>query len=137
MGCQVSGGCYSVILRVPKSISLRVGRLGFLTFAQGFYVYTGRDARSPEARIRRHATRPKHRRWHIDFLTSHAEVVFEGTVVHRSPPESECAVNRAIRNLPGADDTIPGFGASDCREGCGSHLVRFREKPQVESYAIR
>ena len=116
---------------------MTIGRLGAHSFKSGFYVYTGRDARAPEKRIRRHVSGTKRCRWHIDYLTSDSDARYVESVIHRSPPESECRINQKIQNMSGAKAVIPGFGSSDCREGCGSHLVYFRKRPRLRSYAIR
>jgi Uri superfamily endonuclease len=54
-------------------------------------------------------------RWHIDWLLAAPGVK---TVGVRRSAKSECILNRGA----GGRVLVPGFGASDCREGCGSHL---------------
>jgi len=81
----------------------------------GRYVYTGSAKRALEARIARHLRQDKTLRWHIDYLLAAPGVRVVGVVRSR---RTECAENRAVRgSIP-----APGFGASDCRAGCGSHL---------------
>lgn len=81
----------------------------------GWYVYTGSAKRHLEARVRRHLRREKTRRWHIDWLLGRREA----RVVHvRLSTLGECELNAAT----GGQILIPGFGASDCRAGCASHL---------------
>ena len=54
-------------------------------------------------------------RWHIDYLLNAPGA--EVTEVVRSH-EAECALNGAGEGRI----MVTGFGASDCRAGCGSHL---------------
>lgn len=106
---------YQLAIRVDRPATVTVGRLGTATFAPGRYVYTGSARRNMEARIARHLKKDKPLRWHVDYLLAHPHVRVEQ--VERLDAD-ECALNRA------AAGTIPvkGFGASDCRAGCGAHL---------------
>lgn len=106
---------YQLHIHLDRSLRLTVGRLGSFDFPAGDYLYTGSARRHLEARITRHLRREKALRWHIDYLLTAPGV--RVTAVHRSCCP-ECALNKAAAGqLP-----APGFGASDCREGCGSHL---------------
>lgn len=102
-----------IVLTADRMIA--VGRLGEFLFPAGRYVYTGSARRNLDARVRRHLSRDKKQRWHVDYLlmAELAEVV--GV---RLFEDGECAVNQATEGVVVA----PGFGASDCRSGCGSHL---------------
>lgn len=102
-----------IALRRPQTIT--VGRLGEFHFPAGVYVYTGSAKRNIEARIARHCRRDKTLRWHVDYLLA-AEGV-ELFCIGRSA-RRECVLNRKV----GGEVLVPGFGASDCRKGCGSHL---------------
>jgi len=103
------------VIDVEFPIRLRVGRLGEFIFPAGRYVYTGSARRSMEARLRRHFASAKRLHWHIDYLLAAPGVrPLEAKLSSRS----ECAVNRALHG----EIIAPGFGASDCRAGCGSHL---------------
>ena len=106
---------YQLVIEVPAPVRCTVGRLGTLEFPAGSYVYTGSARRALEARLARHARREKTLRWHIDYLLA-AEGV-ELFCIGRSA-RRECALNRSV----GGEVVVPGFGASDCRKDCGSHL---------------
>ena len=94
---------------------LTIGRLGAFRFPAGRYVYTGSARRNLEARIARHRRRDKKLRWHIDYLLAAPGV---RVLSVRRSRRDECALNRSTSgSIP-----VPGFGASDCRAGCGSHL---------------
>jgi Uri superfamily endonuclease len=106
---------YRLLIEVAVPVKVQVGRLGEFDFAPGRYVYTGSARRNIDQRIARHLRREKRLRWHIDYLLNAPGVRILS--VERSPVE-ECELNQH-----GAGKiAVPGFGASDCRHGCGSHL---------------
>ena len=107
---------YQLGIEIGKAVRVRIGRLGEFLFPAGRYVYSGSARRNMEARIARHLRSEKTLRWHIDWLLSTRGV--EVTSVRRSAKD-ECVLNQAVRGAIVA----PGFGASDCRAGCGSHLL--------------
>lgn len=108
---------YQLVIGVTRPLIIEVGRLGSICFAPGRYVYTGSAKRNFEARIARHLRHDKTLRWHIDYLlTAPGVTVLE---VRRSAID-ECALNQATEG----EVVAKGFGASDCRCGCGSHLRR-------------
>lgn len=124
---SVPKGTYLLLARLNREVNIQVGKLGMFSFDAGWYAYAG-SALGPgglRARLARHARADKRLHWHIDYLLQHA--VLE-TVWHAAYPERlECAWAAAIRNLPGAQTPVPGFGASDCR--CTSHLVFLPLRP--------
>lgn len=106
---------YQLWIHVERPVRIRVGRLGSFLFPAGHYVYTGSAKRNLEARIARHLQDEKTAHWHIDWLLCASGVKLAS--VTRSSV-GECMLNRKT-----ADSVVvPGFGASDCRKGCGSHL---------------
>jgi Uri superfamily endonuclease len=106
---------YQLRIRLAQPLGLAIGRLGEFDFPAGDYVYTGSARRNFEARIARHLRKEKTLRWHIDYLLAASGVTV--TEVSRADA-AECALNQATAG----DIPAPGFGASDCRHGCGSHL---------------
>jgi Uri superfamily endonuclease len=121
---SAAGGCYQVFIRLKKGCSLSIGKLGSFYFPPGDYVYTGSAKRGLQARIERHRKKqdkPLH--WHIDYLLAspHAEI----KKIRLYPSGSECRLNRALKTTFGGGIVAPGFGSSDCRFGCGSHLLYF------------
>ncbi len=106
---------YQLLIDVAQPLRLQVGALGGFDFAAGCYVYTGSAKRNFEARVARHLRKEKTVRWHIDYLLAAPGVAVLDV---RRSSESECVLNRRA----GGEVLIPGFGASDCRAGCGSHL---------------
>lgn len=106
---------YQLLIEVARASSVPIGRFGLCHFPAGFYLYTGSARRNLEARIARHQTPTKKLRWHIDWLLTAPGVRI---VEVRCFAMAECTLNQAT----GGQVVVPGFGASDCRAGCGSHL---------------
>lgn len=109
---------YQLLIEVARPVRAsigRCGRFGKFVFPAGRYIYTGSARRNFEARVARHLRKEKTLRWHIDYLLAAPGVRIAGV---RRYVEDECAINQTT---PG-EALIPGFGASDCRAGCGSHL---------------
>lgn len=113
---------YQLLLEVERPLTVAVGRLGTFAFPAGRYVYTGSARRNFEARIARHLAVDKKLHWHIDYLLAAPGV---RVVDVKRSTRPECALNRAI----GGEVVVPGFGASDCRAGCGSHLKHWLSPP--------
>jgi Uri superfamily endonuclease len=106
---------YQLFLRVETEMTIQVGALGTHHFKPGIYVYTGSAKRNMEQRIARHLKKRKPIRWHIDYLTTKRHVRI---VEVRRFDEDECTVNQQTEG----EIVVPGFGASDCKRGCVSHL---------------
>ena len=106
---------YQLLIEVSQPLRCTIGRLGEFDFPAGRYVYTGSARRGLEARIARHTRQKKALRWHIDYLLNAPGV---GVIEVIRSRRSECALNRGV-----AGGIVAfGFGASDCRAGCGAHL---------------
>ena len=118
------GGVYQLWLWVPDVLRIRVGALGECVFPPGWYVYTGRAERGLAARVRRHhrlaTTGQGALHWHIDYLLFDSRVELSRVRLVSGDAGEECA---AVRRLRG-EVVVAGFGSSDCREGCGAHLLR-------------
>ena len=110
---------YQLVIRVYRRVEVTVGRLGTFTFPKGTYVYTGSAKRNFEARIARHLRKDKSLRWHIDYLLTALGV---SVIEVRRASSAECELNQTIDG----EIVAPGFGASDCKHGCGSHLKLLR-----------
>ena len=66
-------GCYQLLMRLEKSVKIRVGKLGEFQFPAGWYVYTGSAKNGVKARVMRHLRSNKKKRWHIDYLLEEAQ----------------------------------------------------------------
>jgi endonuclease-3 len=113
-------GVYVLILKLDNDTTITIGELGTFNFKKGFYAYTG-SARGTGGfkRVTRHfnvaSGKNTTRRWHIDYLLPHMEVICAVTVP--TDNDMECAVAGKLSALLPA---IKGFGCSDC--SCSSHL---------------
>ena len=110
---------YQLLIEVSAPVRVCVGRLGEFLFPAGTYLYTGSALRNFEARIRRHLSPTKKMHWHVDYLLAAPGVRVREV---RRFSEAECLIN----SRTSGEVAVPGFGASDCRAGCGSHLKRSR-----------
>jgi len=136
-------GVYTLIIFLNKELSIKVHKLGSFTFPKGYYAYTGsavgNGAVNLRRRVKRHLKNRKVKHWHIDFLLSNTNATIVAIVAAESGVNRECQANNAIRNLEGATVPVIGFGSSDCKQNCKSHLVHFsEEKPKekiVHAYA--
>ncbi len=126
-------GTYTLILELPNTTAITVGRLGRFQFPRGWYVYVG-SARGPgglAARISRHLRSPKPLHWHVDYLRADAQPIEIWYAT--GSQKRECAWACALAGLGGASIPVPRFGASDCR--CTTHLIHFVALPGVTSFA--
>jgi Uri superfamily endonuclease len=116
-------GVYVLILRLDRDKNITIGKLGSIHFKKGYYAYTG-SARGTGGikRVERHfdvaAGENSTRKWHIDYLMPHSEVL--SAVFLPTGEALECAVAASLEF-----EGIPGFGCSDCT--CRSHLFFSQE----------
>lgn len=124
-------GIYVLLLFVSEEITLTIGKLGIHNFTRGYYSYTGsalgNGATSLKNRIKRHLRKEKRKFWHIDYLLAEENVSIEAVILIETYEKVECETNQNIKNTIGAKVPIIGFGSSDCRKNCGSHLLYFPE----------
>ncbi len=125
---SLNGGHYLLFFRLGHALSLQVGSLGCFDFQPGLYCYVGRAKRDLRQRIVRHCRSDKPRRWHIDHLILHVEMV--AVALFPLTGVSECGLAQKMVRLGGICHP-PMFGAaSDCR--CPGHLVRFPIDIEIE-----
>lgn len=113
-------GAYVLIIESRRPIPVAIGSLIDTVLPPGRYAYAG-SARGPggiRARVARHLRKDKKPHWHIDRLTTVANI----TEVRTYPGGDECRLVAGLMAQPGARHPIPNFGSSDCRN-CASHLV--------------
>lgn len=106
---------YQLFIHLEKDILIQIGKLGKFNFPAGDYVYTGSAKKNIEARIKRHLSKNKKLRWHIDYLLNNPATKITETKMYT---EKECTLNQKTKGTIIA----PHFGASDCKQGCVSHL---------------
>ena len=125
-------GTYVLVIRLVEETPIMVGQLGEFSFLAGHYLYVGSAQGSGglAARIARHRRTEKRLHWHIDYLTSCADITDVWYL--ESPRHLECVVAEAIAALPGARVLATGFGSSDCH--CPAHLFYFSEPPDLAMF---
>jgi Uri superfamily endonuclease len=127
-------GIYTLLLFLSKQVTLDIGKLGKQRFPMGYYTYTGsalgKGALSLKHRIARHLRKEKRRFWHIDYLLADENVSIEAVIVAETNENIECKTNQHIKTIMRAKVPVKGFGASDCRKNCKSHLLYF---PKIEN----
>jgi Uri superfamily endonuclease len=126
-----TSGIYTLLLFASKDVTLTIGKLGKQNFPRGYYTYTGsalgKGAASLKHRIARHLRKEKRKFWHIDYLLADENVSVEAVIAAETNKKMECNINSHIKGIKGAEVPVKGFGASDCRKNCGSHLLYFPE----------
>ena len=101
----------------------KVGGLGVVTLATGYYLYAGSAQRGLRSRVSRHLGPVAHRHWHIDYVKGLCRPV--GVALWAGRGADECALSDAVGEC--ADGCVPGFGCTDCR--CRSHLHYVADGP--------
>ena len=135
-----SRGVYTLVILLIKNKTLKVGKFGKITFPKGYYAYTGSalgpHERSLQNRIYRHLSKEKTIRWHIDYLLKHKEAIVKAVLAAETDEkQKECEINKLIMKKLKGKIVVKGFGASDCKQNCESHLIFLNQKRNVE-YAI-
>jgi Uri superfamily endonuclease len=85
----------------------------------------GRGSTSLKARLSRHSRKQKRKHWHIDYLSSVQNAKVAGVVAAETEEKMECTTNRHLKETVEAKIPVRGFGASDCKDTCASHLLYF------------
>lgn len=120
-------GSYALFFLLDKRVHLEVGKLGRFLLEPGVLVYFG-SAMGPGglgARIARHLSPGKKRRWHVDYLQPHAKpiVIWFST----GGEGQECNWSKTMASQEGSYFPIREFGSSDC--SCPSHLLHLDKVP--------
>lgn len=125
-------GIYTLIILLSRETRLKVGKLGMQKFPKGYYTYTGsalgKGATSLKRRVSRHLRKAKRNLWHIDFLLANENATTTAVVASQTSKKLECNMNRYIKREGKAKIPVKGFGSSDCKENCESHLLYFGEE---------
>ncbi|TKJ37008.1 MAG: hypothetical protein CEE38_08885 [Planctomycetes bacterium B3_Pla] len=120
---DLDSGVYIAVFHLAEALNISAGKLGRFRFRQGVYFYAGSAQRNLSARLERHGKKEKPLRWHIDYLSSRADML--GAITIAGPRERECELAKKLAGM--FEPAAPGFGASDCR--CGGHLFYTPQLP--------
>lgn len=115
-------------LVLEQRVEAIVGKLGEAVFEPGTYYYAGSALGSGGlcGRLCHHLSRHPKPHWHIDYILPF--MCIQGWIVEVGSERKECLWSQALLKVSGAFCPLPGFGASDCRLGCVSHLVGFIQR---------
>ena len=108
-------GSYILIIELPEEQMITIGSRKAIYFPRGYYAYVGSAMGRFKPRLSYHLKGNKKPHWHIDYLLAKASIT--DIILCETEERSECTIAQALK---GQFDTIPGFGASDCK--CNSHL---------------
>jgi len=118
-------GIYALIIKIKEEITLKIGKNRIYNFFSGFYVYIGsalgKFSTNIENRLRRHFSPNKKLFWHIDYLLNNPNVEAQKAFYAMTDQNKECELSLRIMNYTNSD-LFKGFGNSDCKAGCKSHL---------------
>ena len=121
-------GTYSLILKLENDQHIEIGKLGKFLFKKGYYVYSG-SALGGFGRVKYQLKKNKNKRWHIDYLLDNAKII--KIFLSEVEKNYEHEVSKSLSNSKNAEVLVRGFGSSDCKEGCPSHLIYFSENPEI------
>jgi len=129
-------GNYTLIVHVMAPSYIKMPKLGAVKLGKGYYAYTGSalgpGATSLRKRVARHFRKTKKKHWHIDYLLAKRAVRITTVVAALSNEDKECQIASLIENIEEAATPIVGFGASDCKHSCKSHLTYLGQSSSLE-----
>jgi sugar fermentation stimulation protein A len=113
------GGVNVLVLRLPESACVTVGRLGACALPAGWLLYVGSAMNGLAGRVGRHARANKRLHWHIDHVLQVAPL--QEVWCHVGLERLECDWARLLAAQPGLALYPRPLGASDC--ACFTHLL--------------
>ncbi len=115
-------GSYLILTRLDEPRNIKT-ESKYFRLSPGHYVYVGSAMNGLNARIKRHLSRHKSFKWHIDYLLK--ETSNTKPFMFPSRKRTECKLSGIIGGM--SDASVKGFGSTDCK--CDSHLYYFRRDP--------
>ncbi|HKZ94362.1 MAG TPA: GIY-YIG nuclease family protein [Candidatus Bathyarchaeia archaeon] len=132
-------GNYTLIIFLKASTDIKMAGRRYVSLKKGYYSYTGSalgsGATSLRKRVARHLRKKKNQHWHIDHLLASKRSKVIAVVAAASEMNKECEIASLLQRLEGATVPITGFGASDCKGRCRSHLMYFEKDIKPEAVA--
>jgi len=130
-GISSQPGTYLLIFHSARASSIKVGKLGQIELASGYYFYIG-SAFGPggvRARVRHHHGISQKPHWHLDYIRPLLSLQAICYSIDASRYEHEWA--NILSGELHMQAPSPGLGASDCR--CHSHFFYTRSEPAQSS----
>jgi len=114
-------GTYLLFLSLKKGTRVRIGN-NERKLEKGHYIHVGSafGAGGIKSRITRHFMKNKKIHWHIDKLTTNKNTTIEAFAV-AIDQRAECIVSSIFSKIEELKP-IYGFGNTDCKNKCPSHL---------------
>jgi Uri superfamily endonuclease len=120
-------GVYALVIKILDDMKIDIGVKKDLQFHKGYYIYVGsaqgKGSTSLENRLKRHFSKTKKMHWHIDYLLN-SHVNLEGAIYAFTENNLECTLAQELNRTIDFQWELKGFGASDCKLNCDSHLLR-------------
>lgn len=117
-------GAYLLVFRNDGEFTETIGALGERKFKKGYYVYVGSAMSGLSKRIKRHLSKQKKIRWHLDYISPRHMVPEKIYPINRRD-KIEDQLARGMLKI--SDGYVAGFGASDT--DAPSHLFYFTGRP--------
>jgi Uri superfamily endonuclease len=129
-------GNYILVFRLEERTRQNIRRFKDVILESGYYLYCGsaHGTGGLKGRISRHLTRSFIKFWHIDYLKECLQPLEVWCQV--SSEKIECSFCRFLHFQMGGGIPIKGFGSSDCRNKCESHLIFFHQKTNLDNVFI-
>jgi Uri superfamily endonuclease len=118
---KAEGQTYILLIYLIRSQHLLIGKLGWVSFKKGYYLYVGSAKKCLKKRLIRHLSGQKNRFWHIDYLLSPPSSA-QVANIWVSRKSCECSIAQELYQSEIYTLVKRGFGSSDCQ--CFSHLFR-------------
>ena len=119
-------GIYALIIKLPKSTLVKIGKMGSFLFKEGIYLYIGsamgQGSSSLEGRIRRHIENKKKVFWHIDYFLQSKICRITHIMSAASTTDMECRIVKRIEKNLHTSIPVEKFGSSDC--SCTAHFFK-------------
>jgi Uri superfamily endonuclease len=120
-------GVYVLIVQVKQPVKVQIKSLGETEFVPGVWVYVGSamgtGSTSLKNRLCRHFRKEKTIYWHIDYLFGE-DTEIEKAIWAQSERHLECDLAKSIASNNEFKAGPKGFGASDCKSGCVTHIFK-------------
>ena len=125
-------GIYCLIIKVKVDIIQKIGALGRIRFKKGIYAYIGSAQNNLEKRIKRHLSKNKKIKWHIDYLLKNNFAKIEKVLQKKAKKQEECKIACFLERF---EEPVKNFGCSDCN--CISHLFRLKSLIELKNFKLK